>query len=601
MSGRGFGKTECGAQWTRSFAESGQYGSIALIGQTASAVREVMVERVLSIAPRWAMPVYEASRARMRWPNGCIALCYSADQPERLRGPQHAAAWIDELASFRRADDVWSTLLLGLRVGADPRICITTTPKPTRLIRDLVSREQRPERPEGDVVITRGASRENAANLAPGFLSELASRYAGTRIGRQELDGELLEDVPGALWSHELIEATRVETAPSDLERIVIGIDPAGSSEDGADETGVIACARGRDGHAYTIADYSGRFTPVEWARVAVRAFHALRADRIAVERNFGGDMVLANIAAVDPAVPVKAITSSRGKVLRAEPIASIFEQGRAHLVGDLSALEDQMSSFTADWNRARDGSPDRVDAMVFALTELMLGEAPGGFIKPDALLAPIETGSAVRAPIEQPRVLDGLFASVAAGVGPEPDSVGVIFFGIDVCGNAPAPLVVLDWSLFAVEDWTLQQTFPWLAGKFRDLTGEIQFIGAKTGARVGATLLEPQGLGAILYETGTLAGYEPDLIENEAHLKMTPAQRAVAAAAFVGSQVLVTRPAHEGVLEHRGVTRNHFLHAIADFGVGKPPEQASPLLIAFANGVLEAFRAPELARRRAL
>lgn len=389
MSGRGFGKTECGAQWTRGLAESGEYGSIALIGQTASAVREVMVERVLSIAPRWAMPMYEASRARMRWPNGCVALCYSADQPERLRGPQHAAAWIDELASFRRADDVWSTLLLGLRVGTDPRICITTTPKPTRLIRDLVARERRPERPEGDVVITRGASRENAANLAPGFLSELASRYAGTRIGRQELEGELLEDVPGALWSHELIEATRVEVAPPDLERIVIGVDPAGSSEEGADETGIIAAGRGRDAHAYCIADYSGRFTPVEWARVAVRAFHTLRADRIVVERNFGGDMALANIAAVDPAVPVKAITSSRAKTLRAEPVASLFEQGRAHLVGELSELEDQMSSFTADWNRARDGSPDRVDALVFALSELMLAQPELSYFNIRALFDP--------------------------------------------------------------------------------------------------------------------------------------------------------------------------------------------------------------------
>lgn len=576
LAGRGFGKTEAGAQYIRTLAESGQYGSIALIGQTAAATREVMVERILAIAPRWATPTYEISRARLRWPSGVVALCYSADQPERLRGPQHAAAWIDELASFRRADEVWSTLLLGLRVGTDPRIVVTATPRPTKLIRDLVSREGR------DVVVTRGASRENAANLAPGFLSELASRYEGTRTGRQELEGELLEDVPGALWSHELIETTRVESAPAELERIVIGIDPAGSvNAETADETGIVVAARGRDGHGYVLADYSGRYSPIEWARTAIRAFHSLRADRIVVERNYGGDMAAANLASVDHSVPVTAITSSRGKVLRAEPVASLFEQFRAHIVGELGELEDQMSSFTADWNRARDGSPDRVDALVFALSELMLGEPAGGLIRAESLLRPVAPGSITREPVEPPEVCDAIFASVAAGLGAELDALGMV-----VCAfSKPSQLWVLDWDLLQIESGTL-------AGLWGMLEQWCESFGSRCHAIYGVIepLIEPTGTGAILCERARQQDIPTMAIDSPAFSAMTLPQRVVAASAYLhGGSVLLTRGAHEQVTTHKGITRNHLLHQLAAFGAEQQPEPGV-LLAALSNAVLAAL-----------
>jgi phage terminase large subunit-like protein len=367
--GRGAGKTRSGGEWVQERVAAGaRY--VHLIAPTVADVRDVMLEGpagILSIASPYLRPTYQPSLRRLSWPNGCIGLLFSADEPDRLRGPQCDTAWVDELCAMRTAQDVLDNLYFGLRVGKDPRALITTTPRPLKCFRALLARDGE------DVVVTRSSSYANRQNLAPSFFASIVGKYEGTRLGRQELEAQLLLDVPGALFDLENLDLTRVERAPSDLERVVVGVDPAGSSTEGADETGIVVAARGRDTHGYVLTDLSGVMTPLEWARAAVKAYHEHRADLIAAERNYGGELVSANIASVDPNVPVKLITSSRGKVLRAEPVASLFAQRRCHLVGSHPALEDQLCRFTSDWDRSRDGSPDRIDAMVFAMAELLI------------------------------------------------------------------------------------------------------------------------------------------------------------------------------------------------------------------------------------
>jgi phage terminase large subunit-like protein len=294
--------------------------------------------------------------------NGAIATIYSSEEPLRLRGPQHDCLWFDELAAFKNAREVWDTAMLGLRLGKRPRAIVTTTPKPVPLIRDLLKREGR------DVSVTRARTVDNADNLAPGFLSMIAGRYASTRLGRQELDGELLEDAEGALWSRDLVEECRVEKAPA-LRRIVVAIDPSVSTGEGGDECGLIVVGLGVDDHGYIVEDVSGRMAPVDWARKAVGAYRTWGADRIVAEANNGGALVEATIRTVDANVSLKLVHASRGKITRAEPISSLFEQKRAHFVGTFPELEDQCCTYTS----GSTGSPDRLDAMVWALTELML------------------------------------------------------------------------------------------------------------------------------------------------------------------------------------------------------------------------------------
>lgn len=369
MAGRGFGKTRTGAEWCLDQIREGR-GRLALIGPTASDVRDVMVEGasgIMACAPDWARPVYEPSKRRLTWPNGAVATCFSADEPERLRGPQHDGAWADEVGAWRYATDTWDNLMLGLRVGTQPRVVVTTTPRRIALLRDLLAREG------SDVVVTRGRTRENAANLAPAFLTTITGKYEGTRIGRQELDGELLEDVVGALWSHAVLDGDRAKTAPV-LKRVVVAIDPAVTSGEDADETGIVVAGIAEDGDAYVLEDLSGRYQPHEWAQKAIKAYKKHTADRIVAEVNNGGEMVKATLRAVDPRVPVKSVRASRGKVVRAEPVSALYEKRRVHHVGPLPTLEDQMCSFTTDFDRKRAGySPDRVDALVWALSELML------------------------------------------------------------------------------------------------------------------------------------------------------------------------------------------------------------------------------------
>jgi phage terminase large subunit-like protein len=364
--------TRTGAELVRRCIGAHLARHVALVAPTAADARDVMVEGesgLLAIAPPWDRPEYEPSKRRLTWENGAVATTYSADEPERLRGPQHDFAWCDELAAWRYPA-AWDMLMFGLRLGSDPRAVVTTTPRPTKLIKALLL--------DPKVVVTHGTTYDNAANLAPGFLQQIVRRYEGTRHGRQELQAEILEDVPGALWGRAVIEAGRVTSVP-ELARIVVAIDPAAGSGEHSDESGIVVAGKTAAGHGYVLADLSGRYTPVEWAKAAIAAYRAHDADRIVAEVNNGGEMVEATLRMVDPGVPFTAVRAARGKVARAEPVAALYEQGRVHHLGALPPLEDQMCGFVHDFDRAAAGySPDRVDALVWALSELLVQPVAG-------------------------------------------------------------------------------------------------------------------------------------------------------------------------------------------------------------------------------
>jgi phage terminase large subunit-like protein len=364
LSGRGFGKTrtenETVIKWAHDFSP------IALVGQTKADVRDTMVElgesSILSISPPWFMPEYEPSKRRLTWPNGSQAIIYSGDEPDQLRGPQHAKASVDELAKFKYPQDTWDNLMMGLRIGANPQVVVGTTPRPIKILKALLA--------DPKCVVSRGHTLDNRANLAPSFLEFITKRYEGTRLGRQELSGEILDDNPNALWARDDIESTRVMKAP-ELIRIVVGIDPAVTSNEGSDETGIIVAGLGRDNHGYILDDVTVKASPEKWARAAATAYYTHKADRIIGEVNNGGDMVEFTIHTVDRNVPFKAVHASRGKVIRAEPISALYEQKKVHHVGTFPELEDQLCEWVPGGK-----SPDRLDALVWALTELMTQEA---------------------------------------------------------------------------------------------------------------------------------------------------------------------------------------------------------------------------------
>jgi phage terminase large subunit-like protein len=368
LAGRGFGKTRTGAEWVREEVESSRRGRLALVAATAADARDVMVEGesgLLAISPPWFRPEYEPSKRRLTWPNGAIATVYTADEPERLRGPQHDGAWCDELAAWRYPD-AWDMLSLGLRLGVDPRGVVTTTPKPTKLVRDLLK--------ASNTVVTRGSTYDNRDNLAPQFLEAIKQRYEGTRLGRQEIYAEVLDDVPGALWQRARLDELRLYAVPCDLQRIVVAIDPSGGHTEDSDEQGIVVAGRGIDGHAYVLADRSCRLSPDGWGARAIEAYQEFKADRIVYEKNYGGEMVehvLQTAARSRGArVALREVVASRGKVVRAEPIAALYEQGKVHHIGAFDRLEDEQCTFTP---LGFDGSPNRVDALVWALTELMI------------------------------------------------------------------------------------------------------------------------------------------------------------------------------------------------------------------------------------
>lgn len=368
LAGRGFGKTRTGAEVVRGWAESGRYSHIALVAPTAGDIRRVMVEGesgILAISPPWFRPQWLPTRNKLVWPNGVTASAYSADEPERLRGPQQAAAWCDEMVAWRYQQAAWDMLMFGLRLGDDPRVVITTTPKPQKLLKEIMR--------EPGTVVTRGSTYENRGNLAPGFFQDIIRKYEGTRLGRQELLAEILEDVEGALWNRARMDANR-RTEHPELYRVVVGVDPAGSHKADSDETGIVVCGAGIDGDGYTLGDASCKLSPEGWGRRVVNAFWRHQADCVVAEGNFGGDMVAHVISTIDPRVPVKLVHASRGKQVRAEPIAAMDEQGRDHHVGSFTELEDQMCNFSPG---KYDGSPDRMDAKVWAMTELFLTAQP--------------------------------------------------------------------------------------------------------------------------------------------------------------------------------------------------------------------------------
>lgn len=367
LAGRGFGKTRTALEFVRQEVDAGRATRIALVAETSADGRDVLIEGesgLLAISPPWNKPIYESSKRRVTWPNGAIATLYDAREPDQLRGPQHDLALLDELAKYRYAQRLFDNLMFGLRLGAHPRWVSATTPRPIPLLKQLLKSD--------DVVVTRGKSSDNLANLAPSFKKTVIDRYAGTRLGRQELDAEILEDVPGALWVRRNLDEYRVDQAPP-LKRIVVGVDPAATSGESANENGIIVAGISADNKGYVLDDWSERGSPDKWARKVVGAFRRHEADRVVVEVNQGGEMVANVLRSVDPTLPIEEVRATRGKYVRAEPVAALYEQGRVHHVGAFSELEDQMVAFTPTSAADRsDGlSPDRVDALVWALTAL--------------------------------------------------------------------------------------------------------------------------------------------------------------------------------------------------------------------------------------
>lgn len=361
LAGRGWGKTRTGAETVRQWIKTTDM--VNLIGATVDDARDIMIEGesgILAICPDEERPEYRKSERKLIWPNGATSLIFTADEPERLRGKQHKALWADEMAAWRYAE-AWDQAKFGLRLGSNPRAMITTTPRPVKNVIDLTK--------DAACHVTRGTTYDNRANLAPTFFDEIVKRYEGTRLGRQELNAEILQDVPGALWSRENIRHLPISDVPA-LSRIVVAIDPPASSTENSDECGIIAAGQnGRDG-AYVIADRSGVMTPREWATKAIALYHEMEANLIVAEVNQGGEMVAEVIRSVDPSVPVKSVRAARGKYLRAEPISALYARGIVYHTELFEALEDQMCSYTADFDR-KSGSPDRLDALVWALTEL--------------------------------------------------------------------------------------------------------------------------------------------------------------------------------------------------------------------------------------
>ncbi|MFD1882374.1 DNA-packaging protein [Paracoccus pacificus] len=382
MGGRGAGKTRAGSEWVRSMVEGatapapGRASRLALVAETYDQAREVMIfgdSGILACSPPDRRPVWEATRRRLVWPNGATAQVFSANDPEALRGPQFDAAWVDELAKWKKAEETWDMLQFALRLGRNPQQVVTTTPRNVAVLKAVLGNPS--------TVTTHAPTDANRAYLAESFLTEVQTRYAGTQLGRQELEGVLLDDVEGALWSTAMLEGARVEHPP-ELSRVVVAVDPAVSSGRASDECGIVVAGVVSEGppsdwRAYVLEDASIKGSPVEWARAAIAAMERHGAERLVAEVNQGGDLVESVIRQVDPIVPFRALRAGRGKGLRAEPVAALYEQGRVRHLRGLGRLEDQMCRMTVRGYEGQ-GSPDRLDALVWAIHELMIEPGAG-------------------------------------------------------------------------------------------------------------------------------------------------------------------------------------------------------------------------------
>jgi len=385
LAGRGFGKTRTGAETIIKWAREGTCKRIALVAEDSADARDVMVEGesgIIACSPRDFQPKYEPSKRRLTWPNKAVATLFSAEDYDSLRGPQFDGAWCDELCKWRYAQEAWDNLQFGLRLGEHPRQIVTTTPRPLRLLKDIILRS--------DTVITKGNTRENLVNLAPPFVKAVVEKYEGTRIGRQELNAEILDDVPGALWSRALIDETRIRPVDSEtpimlphFARIVVAVDPAKEMGESAAETGIMVVGKDESGHGYLLEDVSLNGSPEEWGRAAVEAADKWYADMLVYEANQGGEMVAAVLRAAArnmrdeglraaDFVAIKPVHATRGKYVRAEPVSQLYEQKKIHHVGYFPELEDQLCEYTPDGSMGY--SPDRMDALVWGFTELMVG-----------------------------------------------------------------------------------------------------------------------------------------------------------------------------------------------------------------------------------
>jgi phage terminase large subunit-like protein len=403
MAGRGFGKTRTGAEWSREQVMYRNRRIMHFVAPTAGDARDVMVEGPAGFMKvceaygwmpgrRHGQVNYEPSKRRITCPNGATIHVFSAEEPERLRGPQCEALWADEIGAWQNATKTWDNAMFGLRLGDNPQGVATTTPRPTELVKSLMADRRSEENPEGSVAVTGGSTFENAKNLAKAFIAKIVKKYKGTRLGDQELYGKLLLDLPGALWSASLIEQFRIRIDDEDpdpplrdmdIYRMVVGVDPMAldvtnkqaQDMEGPPETGIVAVGLGPFDEAYVLEDASMSGSPAEWATAAIRAYRHWRADSIVAEANNGGAMVKHTISSIDPSVNVELVHASRGKLTRAEPVSALYQQGRVHHVGQLPVLEDQMTTYTG---RPGEKSPDRMDALVWAVTKLMVGDAAG-------------------------------------------------------------------------------------------------------------------------------------------------------------------------------------------------------------------------------